>query len=73
MRMLSLTLLAAVALSCGVATRAAAVPIPGDISVAGTSSIIEVDRRCGFHRHYVPRYRHHGHWVGGYCARDRRR
>jgi hypothetical protein len=73
MRTLSLALLTAVVLSCGFAARGLAMPMPGDVSVAGTSPIIEVDRRCGFHRHYVPRYRHHGHWAGGYCARDRRR
>jgi hypothetical protein len=39
-----------------------------------TSPIIQVDRRCGPGRHYVPRRRVRGrdgrmHWVGGACVR----
>ena len=40
-----------------------------------TSPIIQVDRRCGPRRHFVPRHRVRGrdgrlHWVGGVCVRN---
>jgi hypothetical protein len=52
-----------------------AAPVLGPAQVTSPSSpIIEVDRRCGSGRHYVPRRRVRGrdgrlHWVGGACAR----
>ena len=57
---------------------AVAAPNPALAQIAGdgSSPIIQVDRRCGPHRHYVPRHRVRGrdgrlHWVGGVCARNR--
>jgi hypothetical protein len=55
---------------------AAPVPGPAQITNETASPIIQVDRRCGRGRHFVPRHRvrdRYGrlHWVGGYCARNR--
>ena len=44
-------------------------------ALSPSSPIIQVDRRCGPRRHYVPRHRVRGrdgrlHWVGGVCVRN---
>ena len=68
--------LTALASLCSVS---AATPVLGPAQITSDSSpIIQVDRRCGPGRHYVPRHRVRGrdgrlHWVAGYCARNRRR
>ena len=56
---------------------AVAAPIPGPAQVVNdtASPVIQVDRRCGPHRHFVPRHRVRGrdgrlHWVGGVCVRN---
>jgi hypothetical protein len=51
-------------------------PAPLQVTSEGSSPIIQVDRRCGPRRHFVPRHRVRGHdgrlhWVGGICVRDR--
>jgi hypothetical protein len=55
---------------------AVAAPVPGPAQVTNdtASPVIQVDRRCGPRRHYVPRHRVRGHdgrlhWVGGVCVR----
>jgi hypothetical protein len=37
---------------------------------ARAPAVLSVDAHCGPHHHWVPRYRHHDHWYGGYCARN---
>jgi hypothetical protein len=55
-----------------------AAPVLGPAQITSDSSaIVQVDRRCGPGRHLIPRHRVRGrdgrlHWVGGYCARNRR-
>jgi hypothetical protein len=56
---------------------ALAAPIPGPAQIINdtASPVVQVDRRCGPHRHYVPRHRVRGHdgrshWVGGVCVRN---
>lgn len=56
---------------------AVAAPVPGPAQIVNdtASPVIQVDRRCGPHRHYVPRHRVRGHdgrlhWVGGMCVRN---
>jgi hypothetical protein len=46
---------------------------PTGAEAAASPDIVKVDRRCGRHRHYVPghRSRRDGHYMRGYCARDR--
>jgi hypothetical protein len=52
---------------------AAAVPGPG-IAVERSPDIVEVDRRCGPGRHFVPGHRNRrGLWVRSHCAPNRRR
>jgi UDP-N-acetyl-D-mannosaminuronic acid transferase (WecB/TagA/CpsF family) len=34
-------------------------------------AVVTVANHCGRGHHWVPRYRHNGHWVGDYCARNR--
>jgi hypothetical protein len=55
---------------------AAPVPGPAQVTNDAASPIIQVDRRCGPGRHYVPRHRvrdRYGHprWVAGRCVRNR--
>jgi hypothetical protein len=60
-----------------VSSVSSATPVLGPAQVTSEASpIIQVDRRCGRGRHYVPRHRVRGrdgrlHWVAGYCARNR--
>jgi hypothetical protein len=56
---------------------ALAAPVPGPAQVVNdtASPVIQVDRRCGPHRHFVPRHRVRGqdgrlHWVGGVCVHN---
>jgi hypothetical protein len=56
---------------------AVAAPVPGPAQITNdtASPVIQVDRRCGPRRHYVPRRRVRGrdgrlHWVGGACVRN---
>jgi hypothetical protein len=54
---------------------AAPVPSPAQITNDEASPIIQVDHRCGPHRHYVPRHRVRGHdghlhWIGGVCVHN---
>jgi hypothetical protein len=75
------SVLLVLALSVGIigwsASSASAAPIPGPAQIVNDASpIIQVDRRCGRGRHYVPRHRVRGrdgrlHWIAGYCARNR--
>jgi hypothetical protein len=55
---------------------AAPSPALAQITSDGSSPIIQVDRRCGPGRRYMPRHRVRGrdgrlHWVGGVCVRNR--
>jgi len=55
---------------------AAPIPGPGQIVNDSSSPIIQVDRRCGPGRHWIPRHRVRGrdgrlHWVAGRCIRNR--
>jgi hypothetical protein len=36
---------------------------------APAAHVLTVAEHCGPGRHYVRRYEHHGHWMGGYCTR----
>jgi hypothetical protein len=58
-----------------------AVPLPshaapvsmGELTVGPSSNIVQVDRRCGRGRHYVPRHRNRaGHIVHGRCVYNHR-
>jgi hypothetical protein len=42
--------------------------VPGASDIGTSPNIVQVDRRCGHGRHWVPRHRHHGHLVHGHCA-----
>jgi hypothetical protein len=46
----------------------------GSIPQAGPPpALVEVDRRCGRHYHYIRGYRsRHGYWVRGHCVRNHR-
>jgi len=72
--LLSFAIVGAVMGSPAVIPVASAAPSPG-LGVtdgAAQSPIVQVDRRCGRGRHYVPRHRNRaGHIVKGYCARNR--
>jgi hypothetical protein len=58
-------------------TVAVAAPVPGPAQITNdiASPVIQVDRRCGPRRHFVPRHRVRGHdgrlhWIGGVCVRN---
>ncbi len=58
--------LASLATSANAATKlVAAVAAP-----APAAAVLTVAEHCGPGRHYLPRYHHNGHWVGGYCTRN---
>jgi hypothetical protein len=67
-----LTVLFSGAISIGVITSANATTklVTTAVAPALTAPVLTVADHCGRHRHWVPRYRRHGHWYGGYCARN---
>jgi hypothetical protein len=74
MRLASLLLLGfSLAAALPSSPQAATISPPGIESQS--SNVIEVDRRCGEHRHYVRghRSRRDGHWIRGQCFRNRDR
>ena len=68
-------LLAAFGSLSTVSASAAPNPAQAQVTSEGSSPIIQVDRRCGHGRHFVPRHRVRGHdgrlhWIGGVCIRN---
>lgn len=62
------TLVAAVPFSASAAQIA-----PAQLQIESSSPLVQVDRRCGRYRHYVPRHRYRGRIIAGRCVADRRR
>jgi hypothetical protein len=74
MRLAGLAIIAAIGILSSAQPSLAFVPSAGLEAHGGSANIIQVDRRCGRHRHYVPRHRDRfGHWHGGRCIWDHHR
>jgi hypothetical protein len=73
MRLAGIAFIAAIGILSGAQPSLAFGPGAGLEAHAGSQNIIQVDRRCGRHRHYIPHHRDRfGHWHGGRCVPNHR-
>jgi Ni/Co efflux regulator RcnB len=48
-----------------------AAPVPARLDTGVSSNIVQVDARCGPHRHFIRGFRNrYGRWMPGHCVRN---